>query len=61
MRRYIVAVVSHFKMLLTYYCDAQKQSPREFAKFVRKQLCRTSFLAKLQVFIKILIQDINLY
>ena len=37
------------KMLLTYYCDTQKQSSGEFAKFVGKQLCWFSFLAKLQV------------
>ena len=36
---------SHFKMLLTYYCDTQKQSSGEFVKFVRKQLCQSLFFS----------------
>ena len=37
---------SHFKMLFTYYCDTQKQSSGEFAKFLGKQLCRSLFVSK---------------
>ena len=36
----------YFKMLLAYYCDTQKQSSGEFAKFTGKQLCRSPFLNK---------------
>ena len=36
---------SHFKMLLTYYCNTQKQSSGEFVKFVRKQLCQSLFFS----------------
>ena len=34
------------KMLLTYYCNTQKQSSVELAKFVWKQLCRSLFFSK---------------
>ena len=34
-------------MLLTYYCDIQKQSFRKFAKFGGKQLCRGLFFSKI--------------
>ena len=34
----------YFKMLLAYYCDTQKQSSGEFAKFIGKRLCRSPFL-----------------
>ena len=33
-------------MLLAYYCDTQKQSYGEFAKFIGKQLCQSPFLNK---------------
>ena len=33
-------------MLLAYYCDTQKQSSGEFAKFIGKQLCLSPFLSK---------------
>ena len=33
-------------MLLACYCDIQKQSPEEFAKFTGKQLCWSLFLNK---------------
>ena len=33
-------------MLLTYYCDTQKQSSGEFGKVVGKQLCRSLFFSK---------------
>ena len=33
-------------MLLTYYCNTQKQSYGELAKFVGKQLCRSLFFSK---------------
>ena len=36
-----------FKMFLAYYCDTQKQSPGEFAKYMGKQLCRSHFLNKI--------------
>ena len=34
------------KMLLTYYCNTQKQSSGKLAKFVGKQLCRSLFFSK---------------
>ena len=34
------------KMLLTYYCNTQKQSSAKLAKFVGKQLCRSLFFSK---------------
>ena len=36
----------YFKMLLAYYCNTQKQSSGEFAKFTGKELCRSPFLNK---------------
>ena len=33
-------------MLLTYYCNTQKKSSGELAKFVGKQLCRSLFFSK---------------
>ena len=39
-------------MFLAYYCDTQKQSPGEFAKFAGKQLCRSLFFSKVAVRLK---------
>ena len=39
-------------MFLTYYCDTQKQSPGEFAKFAGKQLRRSLFFSKVAVRLK---------
>ena len=36
----------YFKMLLAYYCDTQKQSSEEFAKFIGKQLYWSPFSNK---------------
>ena len=33
-------------MLLAYYCNTQKQSFEEFAKFIGKQLCQSPFLKR---------------
>ena len=34
-------------MFLAYYCDTQKQSSGEFAKYIGKQLWRSPFLNKI--------------
>ena len=35
-------------MILAYYCDTQKQSSEEFAKFIGIQLCQSLFFNKVE-------------
>ena len=39
-------------MFLTYYCDTQKHSPWEFAKFAGKQWCQSLFFSKVAARLK---------
>ena len=41
-----LSFVSYFKMLQTYYCNTQKQSSGELAKFVGKQVYQSLFFSK---------------